>query len=244
MNDEPPNGEQSPNNPRSVSRGLKLQTAFLGIDSLYLVMEYPHVDVFQFWASQVGDFLDPRLFDGIPFEDFLIRRGGLGYKLSVWINEARLFITDRVDDNLGDSDSHGMGIMLQLSPKWLWKYGDVVSAKTLQQNILAQLAVFGVENPSEYRIRLNRMDINLDVRGLPMSDISIAEWQHHWVGYANRKSFHISPTTRQLECLSIGTSSGVIRFKRDCSDPEISAGLAFFLRVLFGIRAKELNGEL
>lgn len=34
------------------------------------------------------------------------------------------------------------------------------------------------------------------------------------------------------------------RGQRDCSNPEISAGLAFFLRVLFGIRAKELNGEL
>lgn len=90
--------------------------------------------------------------------------------------------------------------------------------------------------PANDRVRPNRMDINLDVRGLPMSDISIAEWQHNWVGYANRKSFHISPTTRQLEGLSVGTSSGVIRFKLyDKVQESIEKGTSRFWRSVWNV---------
>lgn len=205
-----------PDSPRnSVSRGLKLQAAFVGIDSLYIVLEYPRKDVYEFWSSVVADLHDPRLFEGIPFDDFLVRRGGLGYKLSVWSGDARLFITDRVEENLTDTPyaGHGMGVMLQLGPKWLSDYGDVLSAQTFRQNVLAQFAAMGVKNPVDYRARINRMDIALDVRGLPLASFSIDEWQRNWVGYANRKDFHISATTRELEGLSIGSSSGVIRFK-------------------------------
>ena len=150
-------GGERPLNPE-LSHGADLQTAFLGIDSLYLVMEYPHSDVFEFWASQIGDIHDPRLFEGIPYEDFLIRRGGLGYKLSVWINDARLFITDRV------MTTYALMITAWAQcfsrTKWLWQYGDILSAQTLQNNILSQFAVFG-SSILMNTVFVNRMDINL-----------------------------------------------------------------------------------
>ena len=39
-----PDGETTP---RTVLRGVKHQLVSLGLDSLYLVVEYPHADVFQ-----------------------------------------------------------------------------------------------------------------------------------------------------------------------------------------------------
>ncbi|MBZ0284286.1 MAG: hypothetical protein K8L97_26340 [Anaerolineae bacterium] len=229
---------QSPDNPRPVSRGLKLQLAFLGIDSLYLILEYPHLDVYTRWASIIRDEGNPRLHEGVPFEDFLLRRGGLGYKFSIWDGDARLFITDRVTDRLKDTASagQGMGVMLQLGPKWLCQYGDVISPQKLTEHVLAQLIVFGVSNPEKYPIRINRMDITADVLGLPVASFSIDEWRNQWVGYAVQKHFHISARTGQLEGLSIGSSEGAVRFKvYDKVAESIGRGTSGFWRSVWGV---------
>jgi hypothetical protein len=115
-------GDESAPKPQTVARGLKLQVGFLGLDSLYLVLEYPHADVFQKWASAINnDINDVRLNDGVAYDDMVIRRGGLGYKLSVWDGDARLFLTNRVEEKLAgtSAEGQGMGVMLQLGPKWL-----------------------------------------------------------------------------------------------------------------------------
>ena len=114
------------NAPRPVSRGASLQRGFLGIDSLYLVLEYPHRDVFDFWLSIVKDLDNQDLYEGIVFEDFVIRKGAQGYPLAIWHGDARLFVTDRVTETLAMTRTagQGMGVMLQLGPKWLRAYGD------------------------------------------------------------------------------------------------------------------------
>ena len=96
--------------PRAVTRGIDLHPVFLGLDSLYVVVEYPHSDVFDLWSTFVPNLADPRLFTGIPAWNYLLRRGSLGYKLSVWQGDARLFVTDRVDDKLVDSGAAGQGM--------------------------------------------------------------------------------------------------------------------------------------
>jgi hypothetical protein len=204
-----------PENPRPVSRGLNLQLGCLGIDSLYIVLEYPHLDVYTKWASEIADLRDKRLYSGIPVEDFVVRVGGNGYLLSVWDGDARLFLTDRVDDELTHTSmvGQGMGVMLQLGPKWLHKHGDVVSPEMLIRNAFAQFTVFGIHHPEQYPARLNRLDINLDVLGLRVADFSIDQWRNGWVGHARQKHFHDSSLTGQLEGLSIGSSEGAIRFK-------------------------------
>jgi len=35
------------------------------LDSLYLVLEYPHDDVFTRWSAQISDLNHPHLYDGI-----------------------------------------------------------------------------------------------------------------------------------------------------------------------------------
>lgn len=201
--------------PRPVSRGLKLQLLFLGIDSLYLVIEYPHADLFEQWSAAVKDLADPRLHEGIAYEGLVLRRGGLGYKLSVWDGDARLFLTDRVNDTLADTPSagHGMGAMLQLGPKWLRRFGDVVTDKALKANVLGQLLLFGMQHPEQYPIRLNRMDLTADVRGLKVGDLPVHTWREQWVGYARPRSAHFAPRTGAVEGLAVGSSEGSVRFK-------------------------------
>ena len=122
-------GAQADLAPRPVSRGAVLQNGFLGLDSLYVVLEYPAADVFQFWRSFIGDLDNARLHGGIVVDDFVVRRGANGYKLSVWDGDARLFLTDRVESLLAgtDAEGQGMGVMLQLGPKWLRENGDILT---------------------------------------------------------------------------------------------------------------------
>jgi hypothetical protein len=208
--------EGSAPKPRPVARGLELQVGFLGLDSLYLVLEYPHADVFQKWASAINnDVNDVRLNEGIPHDDMVIRRGGLGYKLSVWDGDARLFITNRVEEKLigTSAEGQGMGVMLQLGPKWLRQFGEAFAPNIMKGNILGQFILFGIKDPETYQIRINRMDITLDVLGLAIGTFSLDEWMNHWIGYATQKHFHVSSQTGRLEGLSIGTSGGSVRFK-------------------------------
>jgi hypothetical protein len=235
-------GERPAQNSRTVSRELKLQAGFLGIDSMYVVMEYPKTDVYEFWSSEISDFHDPRLHEGIPFSGALLRRGAHGYKLAVWDGDARLFVTDRVNDVLEGTphEGHGMGLMLQLGPKWLVKYGNVHNIDYFQDSILAQFAAFAVARATRYPIRLNRIDIALDVVGLDITSLSIEEWINQWVGYAPLRDVHYAPKSGQLQGFSIGSSSGAIRFKAyDKVAQSIKIGASGFWRSVWRLDASE-----
>ncbi len=201
--------------PRIVLRGVKNQLASLGNDSLYLVLEYPRPDIFNYWSLATSDLNDPALFAGIPMDEFLVRRGGNGYKLSVWDGDARLYMTDRVNDKLNGtaSQGQGMGLMLQLGPKWLVQFGQAFAPNTLRKNVAEQLSLFGVKNPEQYPIRINRLDIALDVLNLDISRFSVDEWRNGWVGYAKPHSVHFDKVTGQLTGFSVGSYKGNVRFK-------------------------------
>ncbi len=237
-------GDESAPVPRTVARGTKLQVGFLGLDSLYLVVEYPSADLFLKWVGAIhNDIHDTRLHEGIPHEDMVIRRGGLGYKLAVWDGDARLFLTNRVEDILAgtSAEGQGMGVMLQLGPQWLRQYGEVIAAKTMIGNIYAQLMRFGLKTPDEYTIRLNRADLTLDVLGLDMGTFSIDEWLENWVGYATQKHFHVSAQTGRLEGLSIGAASGAVRFKvYDKVIETAKRGTTRFWRSVWGLEDDEI----
>lgn len=196
--------------PRPVSRGVKHQLVNLGLDSLYLVVEYPWADVFARWAQGAGDLSTPRLYEGIVWQGMVLKRGAQGYKLSVWDGDARLFLTDRVDERLAQTraQGQGMGVMLQLGPKWLRLYGEPFAPNTLRRNVHGQLMLFGLSEPERYPIRINRLDIALDVLGLDMATFSLDEWQHQWVGYAKPRHFHLARRTGALSGLTVGTRKG------------------------------------
>ena len=208
-------GAQPPENPRPVSRGLNLQRVFLGIDSLYLVLEYPHADVFEKWSARIADLPTERLRNGVPFEDFVIKPGGLGYKLSVWDADARVYLTDRVNDALQGTaqQGQGMGVMLQLGPVWLRRFGELRFTDRFKSELMAQFVVFGVPEPERFRARINRLDIAVDLLGLSVPSLSIQEWQDGWVGFARKKHFYTSDRSGDLEGFAIGSSEGAVRFK-------------------------------
>lgn len=205
-------------NPRSVSRGLKLQEVelgWLGIDSLYVVLEYPLLDIYERYTDAISDVSEKRLYGGVVVGDVLVRRGAHGYKLSLWDGDARLYVTDRVDEALVATRSvgQGMGVMLQLGPKWLLSHSDIRSSEEFIADVWQRFSEFGIHNPSRYQARLNRIDIALDVIGLSVADFSVDDWRNQWVGYASKKTFFDSAITGKLEGLSIGSSGGAIRFK-------------------------------
>lgn len=184
--------------PRTVLRGVNHQLVNLWLDSLYLVVEYPHADVFQQWALGVSDLQKPELYAGIPYEGMVLKRGANGYRLAVWDADARVFLTDRVADRLTGSSAagQGMGIMLQLGPKWLRCFGgSPADAQYLKDSVCGQLMLFGVKDPERYPMRVNRLDIALDVLGLDMASFSVDEWRGQWVGYAKPRTFHLSRRT-------------------------------------------------
>jgi hypothetical protein len=67
------------------------------------------------------------------------------------------------------------------------------------------------------------------------------EWNNNWIGYANHKSFHTSAQTSTLEGLSIGTSSGAVRFKVYDKDLESKQrGSSRFWRSVWGVGENDL----
>ncbi|HMN11326.1 MAG TPA: hypothetical protein PKD55_03255, partial [Bellilinea sp.] len=196
--------------PRTVLRGVNHQLVNLWLDSLYLVVEYPHADVFQAWSLGVSDLSKPELYAGIPYGDMVLKRGANGYKLSVWDGDARVFLTDRVEDRLKGSSAagQGMGVMLQLGPKWLRRFGNPADAQALKDGVWTQLVCFGIKHPEKYPMRVNRLDIALDVLGLDMASFSVDEWRRQWVGYAKPRTFHLSRLTGDLTGITIGSRKG------------------------------------
>ncbi len=216
---------------------------FLGIDSLYLVLEYPHADVYERWLGYSGDLHNSRLHQGVAFEDFVIRRGANGYSLSVWDGDARLFLTDRVNDALEGTvhDGQGMGIMLQLGPVWLRRYGELRFTERFKSVLMAQFAVFGVLDPPQYRARVNRLDIAVDLLGLPVTSLPIQEWLDGWVGYARQKHFYTSERSGELEGFSIGSSEGAVRFKvYDKVKESLKSRKSAFWRSVWGVGEAEV----
>lgn len=230
-----PNGGQlPPQAPRPVSRGAKLQSLFIGIDSLYLVIEYPHDDVFNIWSEIINHDLDYiRLKRNVLYEDYVIRGGANGYKLSVWDVDARLYMTNEVNDNLvGTSrEDHGMGLMLQLGPKWLRTHENLENIDQFRLAIFAQLSFFGVRQPHKFPIRLNRIDIALDIANLTGVNTPNGSWINDWVGYATKQNLHVR--NGKFEGLSVGTSSGAVRFKiyDKVSEASKTGDLSFWLSV-------------
>ena len=95
---------------------------------------------------------------------------------------------------------------------WLRQHGDE-GADKLVAAIYKQLRAFGLQDPENYPLRLNRIDATADVVGLPIKEFSADFWQRSWVGRARSKSFHVDPKTGCFSGLTVGTSDGAVRFK-------------------------------
>jgi hypothetical protein len=95
----------------------------------------------------------------------------------------------------------------------LCQFADFTSYETLSKCIFDLLRNFHVPSPEKYPIRINRIDVALDIVGLGVADFSVDEWRQGWIGRASGKHFYDDASTGELSGLAIGSSKGAVRFK-------------------------------
>lgn len=166
------------------------------LDTLYLIVKYPYLDVFKKWHQKVEGADYRVLKEGIASGDFVIKNGASCYKVSVWQHDARVFLTDQVDEKVGAGK--GSGIWVQLGPKFLIEH-----FYHLQKAVKELLEAVGVVG--NHPIKVNRLDIALDLFGVSMQEQDISLWQAGWVGRSKVSDLHFNSRTGALETIYIGS---------------------------------------
>ncbi len=78
------------------------------LDTLYLIVKYPYLDVFKSWYRHAEGIEYRKLKEGIQHGDFVVRNGASCYKFSLWQHDARIFLTDQVDEKVGEGNGSGI----------------------------------------------------------------------------------------------------------------------------------------
>jgi hypothetical protein len=173
----------------------------VSLDTLYLVVRYPNADVFNHWAKFAEGIEHRKLKEGIVVGDFVLRNGASCYKFSVWQSDARVFLTDQVDEKVGEG--RGSGIWVQLGPKFLIEHAN--SLESAVSNLLYEIGVEG-----EYPIRVSRLDIAMDLFGVSMKDQEITLWQDGWVGRSKVSGVFYNSRTGDLETIYVGSRKSAV----------------------------------
>lgn len=146
---------------------------WISLDTLYLNVKYPKTDVFRRWRPYGADVDARQLKRGIAVEDAVVKGGSCGYAISVWQGDARAFLTDQVDEIRGEGN--GMGIWVQLGPKFLGVWGDRLTVGVGE--FLEMLGVVG-----DWPASVTRLDVAVDLPGIEMSAQNVEDWRRGWVG--------------------------------------------------------------
>jgi hypothetical protein len=171
------------------------------LDTLYLIVKYPYLDIFQKWYRYVEGAEYRMLKEGIQHGDFVVKNGASCYKVSVWQHDARIYLTDQVDEKVGEGK--GSGMWVQLGPKFL-----IENIQHLQTAVKELLAAVGVDR--DYPIKINRFDIAMDLFGEDMADQELSLWQNGWVGRSKVSDFHFNSRTGKLETIYLGSRKSAI----------------------------------
>jgi hypothetical protein len=175
----------------------------VSVDTLYINVKYPRRDVFDRWYRVIKNF-DSRVTRlGIPEGDFVVRGGTQGYLASVWRHDIRAYLTDRVDEKIGDG--MGMGIWMQIGPKFLLDHPPGVELRKAVRDFLKDLGV-----KKDWPIRITRIDVAVDLFGVAISDQSVELWRQGWVGRAGVSSTYFNSESRLLETVNIGSRESAI----------------------------------
>lgn len=174
----------------------KNMNGVIHLDTLYLLIKYPHEDIFKRWYNIIKDADYQLLKLGFPVEKFLIRNGASCYKVSLWQHDARIYLTDQVDDKLGEGK--GAGIWVQLGPKFLIHH--ITHLQRAVSELLADAGLIG-----EYTIKINRLDVAIDIFGVSMKDQDLNLWRYGWVGRSKVSSNFFNSRTGALETINIGS---------------------------------------
>ncbi len=152
--------------------------------------------VFDFWNDFVKH-LDKRVLrNGYVVHEFVIKTGACGYALSIWNLDARIFLTDQVDQKCGEGK--GMGIWIQLGPKFIIEHG-----QNLQSSVNDLLDRAGIQG--DYPISITRLDMAGDLLGVSMLDQDVNKWSEDWVGRSKLSALFRNSRTGELETIYIGS---------------------------------------
>lgn len=174
------------------------------LDTLYLNVKYPHLDVFRKWYQHVEG-VDYRLLkEGIRHGDFVLRNGASLYKFSLWQHDARVFLTDYVDEKAGEGK--GSGVWVQLGPKFL--IDNIYRLQTAVRELLDAVGIHG-----EWQTNINRIDIALDLFDIEMSKQDLTSWQNGWVGRSKVSGFFMNSRTGILETIYVGSRKSAVFFR-------------------------------
>jgi hypothetical protein len=174
------------------------------VDTLYLHLKYPTRDIFDKYYQYVSE-VDTRILrEGCVVGDFVVKTGSSGYKISVWQHDARVFLTDQVDEKCGEGK--GMGIWIQLGPKFLLE-----NINNLQGGVSEFLTELGIKGI--YPIGLTRIDLAIDCLGLAMADQDVNFWKEGWVGRSRLSKIYYSKRTGRLESIYFGSRSSPVYFR-------------------------------
>lgn len=169
---------------------------FIYLDTLYLNVKYPKLDVFLKWYPLVEGVDYRKLKEGISAGEFVLKGGASLYKFSVCQHDARVFLTDRVDEVVGEKN--GSGIWIQLGPKFLIHH--ITDLHTAIKNLLKEIGVQG-----EYPISITRLDLAMDLTGVSIRFLNLNEFQNGWVGRSKVSAVHFNSRTGVLETINIGS---------------------------------------
>lgn len=169
---------------------------FITIDTLYLHIKYPNRNVFDFWHEPVK-YIDTRaLKNGYVVDDLVVKSGSSGYKISVWKHDARIYLTDQVDQKCGDGN--GMGAWLQLGPKFIIE--NITNLHEAVNKFLLEVGIYG-----KYPKTINRIDIAVDLLDVSIKNQNIKDWSENWVGRSKLSRIFYNSRTGELETLYIGS---------------------------------------
>jgi hypothetical protein len=170
-------------------------SGWVSLDTLYLSVRYPRGDVYRAWERHVRDATYRTLRLGVRVGDHVVRGGSAGYRISVWQYDARAFLTDQVDERVGEG--RGMGIWVQLGPRFLMS-----NSGDLQGAVSSFLEGIGVHGDQE--VRVTRIDLALDLPGMEMSGQDLELWRQGWVGRSKVSSVFMNPRTGELQTIYVG----------------------------------------
>jgi hypothetical protein len=165
------------------------------LDTLHLNIRYPYQDTFKHWNAYAVNVDRLKLKSGVAAGDFVVRTGASGYPISVWKHDARAYLTDQVDEIRGDGK--GMGIWLQLGPKFL--IANMNNLNGAVKDLLANLHVRG-----DWQIRVTRIDLAMDLFDVSMESQDVEAWRQGWVGRSKVSGAYFSPRTGELETINVG----------------------------------------
>lgn len=171
------------------------------LDTLYLIVKYPAMDVFREWYRHAENVDYRKLKEGIQHGDFVVKGGASCYKVSVWQHDARVFLTDQVDEKVGEGN--GSGIWVQLGPRFLIE--NITHLQTSVKELLTAVGVVG-----DYPTKINRLDIALDLFGVDLKEQSLTQWQEGWVGRSKVSGFFLNSRTSALETINIGSRKSAV----------------------------------